>query len=223
MSKTCLLCSSRIWFAFEYINSKTIWMHSLGFHSTNLKQNFLNPIGRQCFNFVCPKSWSVRPNWRTRSNFVHPESLSTSEDARTRPGYIPGYNPTSLSSWQIKVEPKSTNLKCESSLYSNSSGTKLWGKCWVKTGSRKQNLFIRCVYWLYIFFFFLDFFFFNFQPATCNLQIGPSSLACPIRPIHHAKHNKSDIALRSQGFWWRGLFFSDFASFINFSVYRPRF
>ena len=76
MSKTCLLCSSRIWFAFEYINSKTIWTHSLGFHSANLKQNFLNPIGRQCFDFVRPKSWSVRPNWCTRSNFVRPESLS---------------------------------------------------------------------------------------------------------------------------------------------------
>ena len=76
MSKTCLLCSSRIWFAFEYINSKTIWTHSLGFHSPNLKHNVWNPIGRQCFDFVRPKSWSVRPNWRICSNFVHPESLS---------------------------------------------------------------------------------------------------------------------------------------------------
>ena len=43
----------RILFAFEYINSKSIWMHSLGFHSPNLKQN---SIGCQCFDFVRPKS-----------------------------------------------------------------------------------------------------------------------------------------------------------------------
>ena len=35
--------------------------------------HFMTPlIGRQCFDFVCPKAPSVRPNLRTRSNSVHP-------------------------------------------------------------------------------------------------------------------------------------------------------
>ena len=76
MSKPCLLCSSRIWFAFEYIFE--IYLDTLAWISfAKFEINFRNPlIGCQCFDFVCPKARSVHPNWCTRSNFVRPESRS---------------------------------------------------------------------------------------------------------------------------------------------------
>ena len=44
--------------------------------------HFMTPlIGRQCFDFVCPKAPSVHPNWRTRSNTMRPELWSV------RPGH----------------------------------------------------------------------------------------------------------------------------------------
>ena len=69
MWKASFLCSSRIWFAFEYIFEICL--------DAKFEISFRNPlIGCQCFDFVCPKPPSVRPNWRTRSNFVRPESRS---------------------------------------------------------------------------------------------------------------------------------------------------
>ena len=47
------------------------WISFAKFETIFFKFNW-----RQCFDFVRPKSWSVRPNWCTRSNFVRPESLS---------------------------------------------------------------------------------------------------------------------------------------------------
>ena len=76
MSKTCLLSSSCIWFAFEYIFE--IYLDALAWISfPKFEINFRNPlIECQCFDFVCPKAWAVRPNRRTHSNFVRPESGS---------------------------------------------------------------------------------------------------------------------------------------------------
>ena len=76
MPKPCFLCSSCIWFAFEYIFK--IYLDTLAWISfAKFEINFRNPlIGCQCFDFVCPKARSVHPNWCTRSNFVRPESRS---------------------------------------------------------------------------------------------------------------------------------------------------
>ena len=71
MSKTCLLCSSRILFAFETLNSKSIWTHLLDFI-------------RQIWNKISKSNWTpmlwvyasklmICANWRTRSNCVRPE------------------------------------------------------------------------------------------------------------------------------------------------------
>ena len=55
-SKTCLLCSSRILFVFEYIKFE-IYLDALAWISfAKFETKFINPIGRQCFDFVRPKS-----------------------------------------------------------------------------------------------------------------------------------------------------------------------
>ena len=78
MSKTCLpsaVCPSDL-----HLNtfSKSIkYLDALTWISfTKFEINFRNLIGCQCFDFVYPKAWSVRPNWHAHWNFVHPESLS---------------------------------------------------------------------------------------------------------------------------------------------------